>query len=457
MTTHHRFHERSLPFDADSIAVGAALAASCTDDYVLFEHRGAVAWAEAPYATVEAAAGSTSLVVDGRTHHFEAGSRPLDPVGQALAELRLEGWRAYGWAPFELSYALHGAGRLTPDTPIAHLAVPRREIRLERGTALLRAIDENDLDSLELRLSTAVAAADKDIPEERIEADVQNHDADSYRASVAAAVAEIRSGALDKVILSRVVPVDEAVDIPSTYLVGRRGNNPARSFLLRLGGWHAAGFSPEIVSRVTAEGRVTTQPLAGTRALEGDPTADRARRAELYRDPKEVFEHAISVRLAVDELDRVCEPETVTVDDFMIVKPRGSVQHLASKLSGNLAPEHTAWDALAALFPAITASGIPKRPACDLIARSESQPRGLYSGAVLTVDADGSMDAALVLRSIYQQDGRTWLRAGAGIVADSTPERELEETREKLRSVSRFLVPAVDAPLSRQLTAAAVD
>jgi salicylate synthetase len=138
----------------------------------------------------------------------------------------------------------------------------------------------------------------------------------------------------------------------------------------------------------------------------------------------------------------VCAPGTVRVADFMSVKERGSVQHPASDVVGRLADGRTSWDAFAALFPAVTASGIPKAAACDMIRRSESGERGLYSGAVLTVDADGAIDAALVLRSVFRRNGRTWLRAGAGIVAQSTPERELEETVEKLRSVSRFLVPS---------------
>jgi salicylate synthase len=277
----------------------------------------------------------------------------------------------------------------------------------------------------------------------RVPVEVGRDDQHVYRDAVANAVQEIRRGGLDKVILSRVVPVPFEIDLAATYVEGRRGNDPARSFLLRLGGWQAAGFSPEIVARVTPDGVVRTQPLAGTRALEGDAGADRGRRGELYRDAKEVFEHAISVRLAGEELAAVCVPETVRVDDFMSVKERGSVQHLASQVSGRLAEGRDGWAALAVLFPAVTASGIPKAAACELIRRGESEARGLYSGAVLTVDCDGTIDAALVLRSVFRREGRTWLRAGAGIVEQSTPERELEETCEKLRSVSRFLVPAV--------------
>lgn len=119
----------------------------------------------------------------------------------------------------------------------------------------------------------------------------------------------------------------------------------------------------------------------------------------------------------------------------MSIKERGSVQHLASELAGELRPDASCWNALATLFSAVTASGIPKAQACELI-RTLDPSRGLYSGA------DGTLDAALVLRSVYRQGPRTWLRAGAGIVAQSTPERELEETREKLTSVARFLVPA---------------
>ncbi|HEX5741236.1 MAG TPA: salicylate synthase, partial [Pilimelia sp.] len=260
----------------------------------------------------------------------------------------------------------------------------------------------------------------------------------AYRAAVAAAVRRIRDGGYDKVILSRLVEVGVPVDLPATYLAGRRANTPARSYLLRWGGWEAAGFSPEVVVQVGADGAVRTQPLAGTRALSG--AGDAGRRAELYRDAKEVFEHAISVRLAVAEMERVCAPGSVAVRQFMGVAERGSVQHLASEVTGQRAAGRTSWDVLAALFPAVTASGIPKAAACAAIRAGEAEHRGLYSGAVLAVDPDGALDAALVLRSVFRRAGRTWLRAGAGVVADSTADRELEETREKLRSVSRYLV-----------------
>jgi salicylate synthetase len=127
--------------------------------------------------------------------------------------------------------------------------------------------------------------------------------------------------------------------------------------------------------------------------------------------------------------------------DFMTVRERGSVQHLGSTVGGQLLRSMDRMDALEALFPAVTASGIPKAESVDAILRLDEGPRGLYSGAVVTFSADGGMDAALTLRSAYESDGRTWLRAGAGIIADSTPDREFEETCEKLTTLAPHLVP----------------
>ncbi|RII86070.1 salicylate synthase, partial [Clavibacter californiensis] len=138
----------------------------------------------------------------------------------------------------------------------------------------------------------------------------------------------------------------------------------------------------------------------------------------------------------------VCRPGSVRVEEFMVVEERGTVQHLASRVAGELVDGLTCWDALAALFPAVTASGVPKRAAFDLIRRLEGHDRGLYAGAVLRIDADGALDAALVLRTLFRRDGTTWLQAGAGVVGASRPTRELEETREKLASIADHVVRA---------------
>jgi salicylate synthetase len=128
------------------------------------------------------------------------------------------------------------------------------------------------------------------------------------------------------------------------------------------------------------------------------------------------------------------------VVDFMTVRERGSVQHLGSTVTGRLRASKDRMDALETLFPAVTASGIPKAASVDAILRLDESPRELYSGAVVRFSADGALDAALTLRTVYERGGRTWLRAGAGIIAASTPDREFEETCEKLATLAPHLV-----------------
>ncbi|WP_238009494.1 salicylate synthase [Dactylosporangium sp. AC04546] len=423
----------------DALAAVGALARSASAPYLVYERDGRWHFATAPVAELRMDRHEIRLTTGDRTQVVPTGPQPLQQVADLLAGLPVAGWRAYGWAAFELSYLLHGRPAAAGDRTLLHLFVPEHEVQIDAadGRAWLTGTAGAAADAL----AAAVTARPAQWPAPGPELDVTGVGAERFRSAVAETVAEIRAGALQKVILSRVVPVPDTVDLPATYVAGRRGNSPARSFLLDLGGLSAVGFSPETVVEVGPGGQVSTQPLAGTRRLTGVAEEDHARRTELRVDPKEIFEHAISVQLAQDELRGVCVPGTVVVEGLMDIKERGSVQHLASRVHGTLTADRNAWHALAALFPAVTASGIPKAEALDVIARHDGH-RGLYSGVVLTVDAAGAMDAALVLRTLFVEDGRTWLRAGAGIIAMSTPERELEETREKFQSMSRFIVPA---------------
>ena len=265
-------------------------------------------------------------------------------------------------------------------------------------------------------------------------------DPSGYRDRVALAVREIAMGRYYKVILSRCLQVPFALDFPSTYRLGRRHNTPVRSFLLRLGGIRAVGYSPELVAAVRHDGAVVTEPLAGTRALGRGAARDRQARDDLESNSKEIVEHAISVRSSLQEITEIAEPGTAVVTDFMTVRERGSVQHLGSTISARLGPSSDRMDALEALFPAVTASGIPKAGGVEAILRLDEGPRGLYSGAVVMVSADGGLDAALTLRAAYECDGKTWLRAGAGIIEESEPEREFEETCEKLSTLAPYLI-----------------
>ncbi|WP_369229453.1 salicylate synthase [Streptomyces sp. R21] len=429
--TRNTYLEMRLPLREEPLVLMTRLVRSgLFDPYVVYE--GSAGWSLAGGVL-------TSVRLSGEA------AKDLRHVGARLAEAPVSGWRAYGWAAFELGAALAGGNPEATQT-LLHLIVPSDEVRTEGTEVLVRSVTPERLELIVDR----VRSVNTDTPAEptgRIALSLE--DTGNYRAAVAAALVELRGqGPLEKVILSRRVPVPAAVDLVASYVAGRRANTPARSFLLDLGGIQAAGFSPETVAEVTADGRVTTRPLAGTRARTGTAADDARLRADLLGDPKEIHEHAISVRLALEDLNAVCDG--IGVSEYMTVLDRGTVQHLASTVTGRLRPGFGPWDAFAALFPAVTATGIPKAPAYPLIRTLEGEPRGLYAGAVLTCDGDGTLDAALVLRSIFRQDDQCWLQAGAGVVRHSLPEREHEETCEKLRSVAHHLVPAPRPATSEQ-------
>ncbi|MGN2642075.1 MULTISPECIES: salicylate synthase [Nocardia] len=430
--------ERHFTLAVDPLtAVTSLAAAGLHREHIVYERPHQWCYAGGARAEIHLDRSGAHLTSGTTRVHLEWDGRPLDAVRALLARIEVAGWRAYGWAAFELAYAKDGDLSSIQDQRLLHLVVPHTEVRIDERGVLVRSADEAGVEAVAACLSAAsepVAAPTRPL-------DVRA-DGAHYRRAVAEAVAAIGAEELQKVILSRTFEVDGDIDFVATYHRGRRGNTPARSFLLCLGGIEAAGFSPEVVVAVDAKGRVISQPLAGTRALTEDPARNRRLRAELLSNPKEIYEHAISVKIAHDELRDVCDHDTLTVEEFMAVRERGTVQHLASRVAGHLAPGRHAWDAFAAVFPAVTASGVPKPAAYAGIRAHESHPRGLYSGAILTVDDDGGMDAALVLRAVYRRGGRTWLQAGAGIVGESRPEREFEETCEKLDSVARFLVPA---------------
>ncbi|MGW3968827.1 salicylate synthase [Streptomyces ardesiacus] len=432
----------------DPAATATRLAlAGLADQYMVYEAEGG-AWHFATGSAVSLTAHATALTARaaGRSWTSRCDGGPSAVFADALNTLAVtrDGEQHfYGWAAFELAHLLHGDPEAAGDAPLLHALVPSVEVTLDAEATRVRAVDEAWLrkivDLLAEPPARPTVPVKHTVPVKAEE--VIAVGADAYGAAVARTIEDIRAARLEKAVLSRKVPLPATpvVDFPATYLAGRRANTPARSYLLDLGGYRAAGFSPETVLEVAADGRVSTQPLAGTRALGADPAENDRRRAELLSDPKEVHEHAVSVRLAWEEMERVCRAGSVVAEEFMAVRPRGSVQHLASRLTGRLRRNAGPWDAFASLFPAITATGVPKREALQALARHEQGSRGLYGGAVFRGSTAGGLDAALVLRTLIGEGGGAWLRAGAGITGQSSPEREIEETCEKLRSVAPYL------------------
>ncbi|MER6526873.1 salicylate synthase [Streptomyces sp. NPDC001508] len=428
----------------DPAATATRLAqAQLADQYMVYETEGGV-WHFAAGSAVSVTAHATSITARavGRTWTSRTDRRPLTAFATALSALRDTERHFYGWAAFELSHLLHADPAATGDHPLLHVLIPCVEVTLTAEQTLVRAVDEaweRKVADLLVEPPARRSAPDELSPEGT--EGVIAAGAGAYGEAVARTVADIRAGLLEKAVVSRKVPlpVEPGVDFPATYLAGRRANTPARSYLMDLGGYRAAGFSPETVLEVGEDGRVSTQPLAGTRARGADPVDNERRRVDLLTDPKEIHEHAVSVRLAWEEMEAVCRPGSVAVEEFMAVRPRGSVQHLASRVTGRLRPGTGPWDAFASLFPAITATGVPKGAALRALGRHEEGPRGLYGGAVFRGSTGGALDAALVLRTLIGRGNEVWLRAGAGVTAQSSPDRETEETCEKLRSVAPYV------------------
>ncbi len=201
------------------------------------------------------------------------------------------------------------------------------------------------------------------------------------------------------------------------------------------------GSSPEALVTVTS-GHCVLHPIAGTRPRGSTPEGDAALAEEMSKDVKERAEHVMLVDLARNDLGRVCGPGTVSVVDFMSVERYSHVMHLVSTVTGDLAEGRSAYDVLAATFPAGTLSGAPKPRAMAIIDELEGLRRGLYGGCVGYFDFAGNLDAAIAIRTALIKDGVAYVQAGAGIVADSVPEAEAAECANKAAAVLRAVAAA---------------
>ncbi|WP_428814727.1 anthranilate synthase component I [Streptomyces albus subsp. chlorinus] len=216
-----------------------------------------------------------------------------------------------------------------------------------------------------------------------------------------------------------------------------RATNPSPyMYLLRFDGFDIVGSSPETLVKVE-DGRAMMHPIAGTRPRGATPAEDAALAEELLADPKERAEHLMLVDLGRNDLGRVCEPGSVEVVDFMSVERYSHVMHIVSTVTGQLAEGRTAFDALTACFPAGTLSGAPKPRALQIIEELEPTRRGVYGGCVGYLDFAGDSDTAIAIRTALLRDGKAFVQAGAGVVADSDPVAEDTECANKAAAVLR--------------------
>jgi anthranilate synthase component 1 len=211
---------------------------------------------------------------------------------------------------------------------------------------------------------------------------------------------------------------------------------------LDMGAFSIVGSSPEILVRLR-DGKVTIRPIAGTKPRGRTPEEDRALEAELLADPKERAEHLMLLDLGRNDVGRVARIGSVNVTEQFVVERYSHVMHIVSNVEGQVAPSMDAISALIAGFPAGTVSGAPKVRAMEIIDELEMEKRGIYAGGVGYFSANGSMDTAIVLRTALVKDGMMYVQAGGGVVYDSDPETEFQETRNKARALIRAAEEAV--------------
>jgi anthranilate synthase component 1 len=212
-------------------------------------------------------------------------------------------------------------------------------------------------------------------------------------------------------------------------------------FYFHFGDFHVVGASPEILVRLEGDA-VTVRPIAGTRRRGATPEEDAALADELLTDAKERAEHIMLVDLARNDVGRVAEFGTVRVTEFMEIERYSHVMHIVSNVVGRSRAGCTAFDVVRATFPAGTVSGAPKIRAMQIISELENTRRGCYAGAIGYFGFDGNFDSCIALRCAALKNGKAYFQAGAGIVADSNPEREYEETVNKARAMMKALAMA---------------
>jgi anthranilate synthase component I len=264
---------------------------------------------------------------------------------------------------------------------------------------------------------------------------------EDYMSAVDVAKEHIRAGDCFQIVVSQRFELETDADPLDVYRALRTSNPSPYMYLLRFDDLDVVGSSPEALVKVEA-GRALMHPIAGTRPRGTTPEEDAALAAELLADPKERAEHVMLVDLGRNDLGRVCAAGTVEVVDLMAVERFSHVMHLVSTVVGDVAPDATALDVLCACFPAGTLSGAPKVRAMEIIEALEPTRRGLYGGVVGYVDAAGDLDTAVAIRTVVMRNGRAFVQAGAGIVADSDPATEDLESRNKAAAVLNALVAA---------------
>ena len=361
-----------------------------------------------------------------------------------LFEPALQGaWQNAAWAAGE---AEDDAGFMLFDTVLAFDHVKHRILIIANA----RVTGDEDLEAL-----YGFACAKIQFLERELERSLSHQERGSARApevrsnqtregferGVRSIKEHIAAGDIYQAVLSQRFEAEISADPFTVYRALRHVNPSPYMYFIRLGGLSIVGSSPEMLVRVEG-GRAETHPIAGTRPRGATDDEDLRLAEELKRNEKERAEHVMLVDLGRNDLGRVCEFGSVRVPQYMGIERYSHVMHLVSTVDGRLAENHDHLDALVACFPAGTVSGAPKIRAMQILAGLEPTRRDVYAGAVGYVDFAGNLDFCIAIRTITIRNGTARVQAGAGIVADSNPAAEYEETRDKARALLQALAMA---------------
>jgi anthranilate synthase component 1 len=301
-----------------------------------------------------------------------------------------------------------------------------------------------------LRLADVVSDFERSLPYRREPAEsgaavpepTSNMSREAFHGMVGRAKEYIFAGDIFQVVVSQRFALPFGLPPFSLYRSLRRLNPSPFLFFLDLDGFAVVGSSPEILVRLRA-GRITIRPIAGTRPRGRDAAEDTRLAEDLLNDPKELAEHLMLLDLGRNDVGRVSKVGTVKVTLRNVIEHYSHVMHIVSNVEGEIDPKYDAMDALIAGFPAGTVSGAPKVRAMEIIEELEPVRRGVYAGAVGYFGASGAMDTCIALRTSVVKDGVMYVQAGGGVVADSDPEGEFQESRNKARALVRAAQEAV--------------
>lgn len=372
-------------------------------------------------------------------------SDPFSLLRKTLSENRsnFHGFRFVGGMVGYFSYDMVRYIEAIPDSTKDDLQFPDLEFCLYddgivfdhlTGQAYYYWYDQSRFNEIERTLANG-AADTEDVHASKLRLNMQKGEFESI---VRKAKNYIESGDIFQAVLSKRFECGFKGDLISFYRKLREINPSPYMYLLKMKSRVIVGSSPEMLGRVE-EKRAETFPIAGTRPLGGSETENRRLASELLADPKEQAEHVMLTDLGRNDLGKVCEFGSVHVPEFMTVQRYSHVQHIVSRVTGRLRSDRDSIDMLKAVFPAGTVSGAPKKRAMEIIDELEPCRRGTYAGAVGYFSYNGNADFAITIRTLVAEGERALIQVGAGIVADSDPEREWFETEHKARALLQAL------------------